>query len=60
MTEYEWVQRARMQYARRTGDFMFDWLGVAKTAYDETLEDFENDPEDAADCDMSYWDDDGE
>jgi len=60
MSEYEWVQRARMQYARRTGDFQFDWLDHAQVAYAEGREDFENDPEDAVDEEISNWDDDGE
>lgn len=56
MSKYEWVQRCRMQFARRTQDFSFDWVDHAELCYDEMYEGFEEDPECCADEEMSYWD----
>ena len=57
MTEYEWVQRCRMELARITGDFEFDWLLVAEVCYIENLEGFEEFPEACAIEEISYFND---
>ena len=60
MSEYEWVQRARMQFARRTGDFEYDWIDEATICFECDRDDFKgynaDDPEYAVDEEISCWD----
>lgn len=58
LTEDEWMRRLRARLLERGGD------GADQVAdccsYAEWREGFENDPEGAADEEMSYWTDDGD
>lgn len=56
MTEFEWVTRATMRYANRLGWHDQSCEEFAKTSYDDGREDFENEPEDCVDEDLTYWD----
>lgn len=56
ISKFAWIQRARMQFAKRTQDFEYDWQENAEVCYDEMYADFKDDPEGAADEEMSYWD----
>lgn len=55
MTEYEWKQRARMQFARKNDDINYDWDYIANVCHEVNLENFKRDPEGAADKEMSNW-----
>lgn len=56
MSEFEWILRCQRQFAKRTDDYSHNWEHYAETCYEEMHEDFEDDPEAAADEDISYWD----
>ncbi len=58
MSEFEFVQRARMCFANRTQDFSYDWIDEAKACYDNYLENGEDDedPEYWVDEEISRWD----
>ena len=58
MDKEEWLKRCEAQFEKRTGDK--DFSEIVQICYDENLEDFADDPEGAADEEMSCWDDDGE
>ena len=58
MDKEEWLKRCEAQFEKRTGNKYFK--EAARACYNEMLEDFEDDPEGAADEEMSCWDDDGE
>lgn len=57
MTKFEWIQRCRMQFARRTQEFSYDWIENAEVCYDEMCDyEWNSDPEGYADEEMSNWD----
>jgi len=56
MTKFEWVQRARMHFAKRTQHYNHDWEDIAETTYEEMHDYFPEEPEDAADETIGCWD----
>lgn len=56
----EWIARCKAQFDAAVQDDKADWTDSAEVCYEEMLEDFPNDPEGAADEEMSNWGDDGE
>lgn len=56
LTEKEWIRRYRQRFIDRSG------CGDPADAetFEVVSEGFENDPEGAADEEMSYWEDDGD
>lgn len=56
MNKDEWILRCQRQFARRTNDWSYDWRPNADVCYEENIAGFEDDPEGAADEEMSYWD----
>lgn len=56
MSKWEWIQRARMEFARRTNDFAFDWMEAASIMYDDWgASDFPDDPEGATSEEIYNW-----
>lgn len=65
MTKEEWLQRCAAQYVKVGAiESIEDAMPIAEGCYDAMSQfvddDYADDPEGAADEDMSYWDDDGD
>ena len=58
MTKEEWINRCGKQFDLRVQDDKATWKDAAVACYDNMYEDFQDSPEDAADEEMSNWDDD--
>ena len=58
LTEAEWMRRLRARFIERAGEGA-DEIADA-TTFAEWSDGFEDDPEGAADEEMSYWDNDGD
>ena len=58
MDKEEWIKRCEAQFDKMTGNEKAHWRDAAEMCYDNMHDDFPDDPEDAADEEMSYWDDD--
>jgi hypothetical protein len=58
MDKDSWISRCAAQFEKVAGVPEKDAFFMAGVAFDETHDDFEDDPEGAADSEMSYWDDD--
>jgi len=53
-----WISRCAAQFRKMAGVSLSDAGEMASIAFDESHSDFEDDPEGAADSEMSYWDND--
>lgn len=58
MEKEEWLKRCEAQFDKRVQDDKANWKDAAEACYESMYEDFQEDPEDAADEEMSNWDDD--
>jgi len=58
MEKEEWLKRCEAQFDKRVQDDKANWKDAAEACYDSMHDDFQDDPEGAADEEMSYWDDD--
>lgn len=57
MDENEWLSRCAAQYMKRIGMSEEDARDAAKAALENLDNDLTENPEDAADEDLSYWQD---
>jgi hypothetical protein len=57
MTKEEWIARCERQYVARTGKEHKNHRGFAEACWEQRDSD-DGSPEDAADTDMTYWEDD--
>jgi hypothetical protein len=57
MTKFEWMTRAQRHFAKLTQDFRYNWYMYAEACYDNMIdtEEYQNEPEDAVDEELSYW-----
>lgn len=60
MDKQEWIKRCSKRFMERAGMTSIEADGYAQTMHAEWSEDFADDPEGAADEEMSCWDDDGD
>jgi hypothetical protein len=58
MDKKEWIKRCEEQFDKRVQDDKATWNDAAEACYESMYADFPDDPEDAADEEMSNWDDD--
>ena len=60
MDKKEWVKRCAAQFDKRVQNDRANWEDAAQECYASMRDDFQEDPEGAADEEMSNWDDDAE
>lgn len=58
MEKEDWIKRCEAQFDKMIGGERANWRDAAEMCYSEMLDDFQDDPEGAADEEMSYWDND--
>ena len=56
MTQDEWLRRYQQRFTERTGDDQIGQAMAAAETFEKLVEYFEEDPEGAADEEMSCWD----
>ena len=57
MNKEEWLKRCEAQFNKCVDGGKYDFRDAAEVCYD-MHDDFPDDPEGAADTEMSYWDED--
>jgi hypothetical protein len=59
MDKLEWINRCAKRFSEATGTKSDEFIKMAEVAFDEDGDnDFIDDPEGAANSEMSYWDND--
>ena len=58
MEKDEWIKRCEAQFDKTLGNKKVNWRNASEICYSAMFADFQNDPEGAANEEMSCWDDD--